>query len=140
MAKGESSMTNKHDGITSIVLKALLEGQKLNRKDFNNGSLHSWISAIRNQRYIPVESIATSDRTCDYFMLPYEIKRCLTPILRQQQRQEMREQVFRRRQQQAIRKLEQASVGIQADKTKTCKEIVSLEVPASELTGGGSDE
>jgi hypothetical protein len=133
-------MTNKHDGITSMVLRALLESQKLNRKDFNNGSLHSWISAIRNQRYIPVESIATSDRTCDYFMLPYEIKRYLTPALRQQQRKEMREQVLRRRQQQEARKLEQVTVASQTDKTKTCKQIVSLKVPASELTGGGSDE
>lgn len=131
---------NKHDGITSIVLKALLQGQRLNRKDFNNGSLHSWISSIRNQRYIPVESIETSDRTCDYFMLPGEFERYFNPDLREQQRKEMREHVLRRRQQQAMKKIEQANVAIQTDKTKAYKDIVSKEVPASELTGGGSDE
>lgn len=131
---------NKHDGITSMVLKALLEGQRLNRKNFNNGSLHSWISTIRNQRYIPVESIETSDRTCDYFVLPEEIDRYFNPVLREQQRKEMREHVLRRRQQQAMKKLEKASVAIQTDKTKAYKETVSKEVPASELTEGGSDE
>lgn len=140
MAKGESSMSNKHNRITAMILKALLEGQRLNRKDFNNGSLHSWISTIRNRRYIPIESIETSDRTCDYFMLPEEIERYFNPVLRKQQRKEMREHVLRRRQQQTLKNLEQASVAIQTDKTKACKEIVSKEVPASELTGGGSDE
>ncbi|AMP90219.1 hypothetical protein [Legionella pneumophila] len=133
-------MTNKHVGITSMVLRALLEGQRLNRKDFNNGSLHSWISTIRNQRYIPVESIETSDRTFDYFMLSEEIERYINPVLREQQRKEMREHIFGRRQQQAKKKLEQTSVAIQTDKTKACNEIVSEEVAASELTGGGSDE
>jgi hypothetical protein len=91
-------MSNKSDGKTSMALKAMLEGKKLNRKDFGNASLHSWVSIIRNQWFIPVESVYTHDRTCDYYMLKEEINRYKDPALRRQQYQEMKAEVWRRRQ------------------------------------------
>lgn len=91
-------MSNISDGKIAQVLKALLEGRKLNRKDFNNGSLHSWISTLRNKKHIPVASSKNTDGTCDYFMLPEEIKRYKDPVLRAQQRDEVRAAVERERQ------------------------------------------
>jgi hypothetical protein len=141
MAEGESSMSNKSDGKTSMALKAMLDGKKLNRKDFGNASLHSWISTIRNQWFIPVESVYTHDRTCDYYMLREEIHRYKDPGLRQQQYQEMKVEVLRRRQQQALKKLEQVSVISKLNTTITCEDNdVNLEVASSKLTGGKSYE
>ncbi|MCX7116374.1 MAG: hypothetical protein NTW94_00375 [Legionellales bacterium] len=94
-------MSNKNSGLVSSVLKALLEGQLLNRKDFNNGSLHSWISTLRNQRYIPIESVKTHDGTCDYLMSPEDIACYKRPDLRERQRAEMKAFVDNRRRQQA---------------------------------------
>jgi hypothetical protein len=82
-------------------LGALLEGKKINRKDFNNASLHSWISTLRNQRLIPIESIETQDGTCDYFMKPEEIIHYKDPHLRKEQKAEMKRLVDNRRKQRA---------------------------------------
>lgn len=134
-------MSNKSDGKTFMALKALLEGKRLNRKDFYNASLHSWISTIRNQWFIPVESINTHDRTCDYYMPWTEINRYKDPELRQQQRQEMKTEVLRRRQQQALKRLEQVSVISKSNTTITCEDKkVSLEAATSSLTGDKSNE
>ncbi|STX38815.1 hypothetical protein [Legionella feeleii] len=133
-------MSNKSDGKTSMALKAMLEGKKLNRKDFDNASLHSWISTIRNQWFIPVESIYTHDRTCDYYMLKEEIKRYNHPELRRQQCVETKAEVFRRRQH-ALKRLEQVSVISKSKTTITCEDkTVSLEAATSSLTGGKSRE
>ncbi|MDP3559299.1 MAG: hypothetical protein Q8R79_02980 [Legionellaceae bacterium] len=103
-------MSNKNSDIVMTVLKALLRGQTLNRKDFNNGSLHSWISTLRNQRFIPIESSEKNiDRTCNYYMLADEIRRYQDPMLRKLQRAEMKFIVGNRRRQQAIKKLEKAT-------------------------------
>ena len=134
-------MSNKSDGKTSMALKAMLEGKKLNRKDFGNASLHSWISTIRNQWFIPVESIYTHDRTCDYYMSWEDIKRYKVTELRQQQRQEIKAEVLRRRQQQALKRFEQVSVISQSKTTITCADKnVSLETATSSLTGGKPHE
>lgn len=134
-------MSNKSDGKASMVLKAMLEGRKLNRKDFGNASLHSWISTIRNQWFIPVESIYTHDRTCDYYMSWEDINRYKDPELRQQQRQEIKADVLKRRQQQALKRLEQVSAISQSKTTITCEDKnVSLEAATSSLTGGKSHE
>lgn len=134
-------MSNKTDGKTSIALKAMLDGTRLNRKDFDNASLHSWISTIRNRWFIPVESVYTQDRTCDYYMLKEEIKRYKNPDLRLQQRQEMRAEVLGRRQQQALKRLEQVSAFSKSNITITCDDKnVSLGAATSSLTGGISDE
>lgn len=96
-------MIRKNGGIVSIVLKALLEGRTLNRKHFNNGSLHSWISTLRNQRFIPIESsIKNDDGTCDYFMTKAEIARFKDPKSRKIQRAEMKLVIERERQQKII--------------------------------------
>ena len=95
-------MSDTDDGKISTTLKALLEGQRLNRKDFNNASLHSWTSTIRNECFIPVESVKSSDGTCDYFMLPEEIERFKDPSLRSEQQNEMRAIVARERQEKLI--------------------------------------
>jgi len=132
-------MSNKRDGKTSMALKAMLVGKKLNRKDFGNASLHSWISTIRNQWFIPVESICTHDHTCDYYMEKEEIKRYNDPELRQQQRLETKAEVFRRRQQQILKRLGQVSAISKSNTTITCEDNnVSLEAATSNLTGGGS--
>ena len=102
-------MNNKKRGKTSRALKALLERKRLNRKDFDNESLHSWISDLRNKRFIPVESMKTHDSTCDYLMLPEEIARYRNPQLRKQQRAEMKAFVEARRKKQMLMKLEQAN-------------------------------
>ncbi|BCA96094.1 hypothetical protein TUM19329_24550 [Legionella antarctica] len=134
-------MSNKSDGKTSMALKAMLEGKKLNRKDFGNASLHSWISTIRNQWFIPVESIYTHDRTCDYYMPWKEINRYKNPELRQEQRQETKAEVLKRRKQQALKRLEQVSAISQSKTTITCADkYVSLEAATSSLTGGKSHE
>ena len=84
-------MKNTNSQIVTSTLKALLEGRTLNRKDFNNGSLHSWVSTIRNQRFVPVErSGGNFDGTCDYYMLPEEIIRYMDPVGRKKQRVEMK--------------------------------------------------
>lgn len=134
-------MSNKSDGKTSMTLKAMLEGKKMNRKDFGNASLHSWISTIRHQWLIPVESIYTHDQTCDYYMLWNEIKRYNDPELRPQQRLETKAEVLRRRQQQALKRLEQVNVISKSNTTITCEDKnVSLEAATSTLTGGKSNE
>ena len=133
-------MNNKNNSEVSSVLKALLEGGRLNRKDFNNSSLHSRISAIQNKKYTPVESIRTHDGTCDYFMLDEEIKRFFIPELREQQRQEMKDYVLMRRHQRAMRRLEQANTFTQIGKVQTCQKIVGLGESAPELTGGSLHE
>ncbi len=134
-------MNKKSDRKTAIALKAMLEGKKLNRKDFGNASLHSWISTIRNQMFIPVESIYTQDRTCDYYILEEEIKRYKDPELRSQQIQEIKADVLRRRQQQALKRLEQVSVISKSNTTITCEDkSVSLETTISSLTSGESHE
>lgn len=134
-------MSNKSDGKTSMALKSMLEGKKLNRKDFGNASLHSWISTIRNQWFIPVENIYTHDGTCDYYMSWREISRYKDPELRQQQCQEMKAEVLRRRHQQALKRLEQISVISKSNTTITCEDKnVSLEAATSSLTGGKSNE
>ncbi|CZG11084.1 hypothetical protein SC738_01535 [Legionella pneumophila serogroup 1] len=134
-------MNKKSDRKTAIALKAMLEGKKLNRKDFGNASLHSWISTIRNQMFIPVESIYTQDRTCDYYILEEEIKRYKDPELRSQQIQEIKADVLRRRQQQALKRLEQVSVISKSNTTITCEDkSVSLEATISSLIGGKSYE
>ncbi len=134
-------MSNKSDGKTSMALKAMLEGKKLNRKDFGNASLHSWISIIRNQWFTPVESVYTHDRTCDYYMLKEEINRYKDPALRRQQYQEMKAEVWRRRQQQALKRLGQVSVIGESATTITCEDNnISLEAATSRLIGGKSRE
>lgn len=104
MNKAEKTKDNNRRGKTWRCLQALLKGKIVNRKTLgdmgiavNNDSAHSLISTIRNQWLTPVESNRLDDGTCDYFMDPWEIKRYLDPILRQIQREEMREHVFSRR-------------------------------------------
>ncbi|KTD25448.1 Uncharacterised protein [Legionella lansingensis] len=134
-------MSNKTDGKTSMALKAMLEGARLNRKDFGNASLHSWVSTIRNQWFIPVESVYTHDRTCDYYILKEEIMRYKDPELRPQQRQEIKAEVLRRRQQKGLKRLEQVSVISKSNTTITCEDKnVSLEAATSSLTRGKSHE
>ncbi|HAT3974876.1 TPA: hypothetical protein RG395_000044 [Legionella pneumophila] len=133
-------MSNKRDGKITMALKALLDGARLNRKDFDNASLHSWISTIRNQWFIPVESVYTQDRTCDYYMLKEEINRYKDPELRLQQRQEMKAEILRRRQQ-TLKRLGQVSAISESKTTITCEDKnVSLEAATSSLTGGKSYE
>lgn len=103
MVRGVWSMSTNNSGILTVVLKALLDGKTINRKDYNNGSLHSWISSLRNERYIPIETdMKNSDGTCDYYMLPEEIVRFREPELRKKQEAEMRLIVERERQQNFI--------------------------------------
>ena len=63
-------MSTKNKDIQMIVLKVLLGGRTINRRDFDNGSLHSWISTLRNERYIPIESSSKNpDGTPDGFAI-----------------------------------------------------------------------
>lgn len=101
---------------TSDILEALLEHKVLNRKLYNNWSLHSWISALRNYHYIPIESVKTADGTCDYYMLPEEILRYKDPVTRKQQLMEMVNTVQETRRRKAIRKLEQVNVFLKVEK------------------------
>lgn len=94
----------KSEGKTSKCLKVMLTGNALNRKTLgdlgiaaNNDSAHSLISILRNERLIPIESNRISDETCDYYMKPEEITRFKDPILRQQQRMEMKKLVEEKR-------------------------------------------
>ena len=96
-------MKNTNSQIVTSTLKALLDGRTLNRKDFNNGSLHSWVSTIRNQRFVPVESSGkNSDGTCDYYMLSEEIERYKDVVGRKKQRAEMKLTVETERQKKLI--------------------------------------
>ena len=96
-------MNNKNNGIVSAVLKALLDGRIINRRNFDNGSLHSWVSTLRNQRFIPVESgTKNQDGTCDYYMLPHEIVRFKNPEFRKIQQDEMKLVIELERQQKII--------------------------------------
>lgn len=96
-------MNHNNSGIVSAVLKALLSGRIINRRNFDNGSLHSWVSTLRNQRFIPVESGAKNqDGTCDYYMLPHEIARFKNPAFRKIQQDEMKLVVERERQQKIV--------------------------------------
>ena len=91
MASGVQRMSTKNKDIQMIVLKVLLGGRTINRRDFDNGSLHSWISTLRNERYIPIESSSKNpDGTCDYYMLPEEITRFQDLERRKEQAQEMK--------------------------------------------------
>lgn len=94
----------KAEGKALRCLKVMLNGQVLNRKTLgdlgiaaNNDSAHSLISILRNERLIPIESNRISDETCDYYMKPVEIVRFKDPILRQQQRMEMKKLVEEKR-------------------------------------------
>ena len=98
-------MKNSNSHIVTTTLKALLEGRVLNRMDFNNGSLHSWVSTIRNQRFVPVESVKNSDGTCNYSMLPEEIERYRDPSSRKVQRAEMKTMVDIDRQRKLVDKV-----------------------------------
>lgn len=95
----------KADAIATRCLAVLLDGGIINRKTLgemgiaaNNDSAHSFISILRNERFIPIESKRRSDRTSDYIMLPNEITRYKDPALRQQQREEMKSLVEEKRQ------------------------------------------
>ena len=74
------------------VLRRLLRGESLNRgEDFDNGSLHSIISILRNEWFVPVESErGAGGGTCNYYMLPQEIERFKNPDLRKLQINEMK--------------------------------------------------
>ncbi len=81
----------------TLCVAVMLNGGVLNRKTAHkfgisteNYSLHSTISIIRNIRLIPVESKQLFDGTCDYYMEHEEIMRYLDPVLREQQKEEMR--------------------------------------------------
>ncbi|GEM_PF-3680731 len=87
----------KAEAKASRCLRVMLDGVVINRKTLgqmniaaNNDSAHSLMSILRNERYIPIESHRTSDGTSDYFMLPDEIARFKDPVLRLQQREEMK--------------------------------------------------
>ena len=91
--------------IVTKVLAALLNGEVLNRKSLellnihqNNSSLHSFISTLRNRRHIPIESEVTQDGTCNYYMTKTEIARYHEPMLRAQQKKEVRSAIERERQ------------------------------------------
>lgn len=93
-------MNNKIKTKASKCLKALLDETTLNRKTLgdmgiavNNDSLHSYMSYLRNTRFIPIECVTLDDRTCNYFMKPEEIIRYKDPILRKQQKNEMKTQM-----------------------------------------------
>ena len=74
------------------VLRRLLRGESLNREDdFDNGSLHSIISILRNEWYVPIESERGPGGTCNYHMLPQEIERFKNPDLRRLQINEMKQ-------------------------------------------------
>lgn len=90
-------MSNETGTKAYKCLQAMLKGETLHRKKLgemriadNNDSLHSYASYLRNQRFIPIVSTKNADGTCDYFMLPKEIERFKNPILRPQQKEEMR--------------------------------------------------
>ena len=94
---------SNNSGIVTSVLKAMLDGRIINRKEFDNGSLHSWVSTLRNQRFIPVASgTKNQDGTCDYYMLPHEIVRFKNPEFRKIQKHEMRLVIERERQQKIV--------------------------------------
>ena len=94
---------SNNSGIVTTVLKAMLDGRIINRREFDNGSLHSWVSTLRNQRFIPIESgTKHQDGTCDYYMLPYEIVRFKNPEFRKIQQHEMRLVIERERQQKIV--------------------------------------
>ncbi len=104
-------MNKRHRDKSSRCLKALLEGKTINRKilgdmgiGINNDSAHSYISYLRNERLIPVESNKILDDTCDYFMTPLEIHRYKDPTLRLEQQEEVRLTIERERQKRLITK------------------------------------
>jgi hypothetical protein len=85
----------------NLILEKLLKGKTLNRKNLEqqmkNTSLHSVISSLRNEKYIPIESKRQEDSTSDYNMIQEEIMRYKNPELRKQQKLEMREQIQSKR-------------------------------------------
>ncbi|WP_133128535.1 hypothetical protein [Legionella nagasakiensis] len=102
-------MTNDTKTKATKCLQALLNGGVLHRKKLGdmgiadtNDSLHSYASYLRNQRFIPVQSRKNPDGTCDYFISRKEIARYKDPILRAQQRDEMRAAVERERQEKLV--------------------------------------
>jgi hypothetical protein len=95
----------KADAKATKCLAILLAGGVINRKSLadwgfaaNNDSVHSLISILRNERFIPIESSRQHDGTSNYFMLQSEIDRYNNPILRQHQRDEMKAIVEAKRQ------------------------------------------
>lgn len=93
------------DAKAKKCLDILLNNGVINRKTLDglgigefNDSAHSLISILRNERLIPIESIRRHDRTVDYVMLPEEIVRYKEPVLRQQQKEEMRRLIEIKRQ------------------------------------------
>lgn len=103
------TMTNQTKTNLSTCLQALLEGKTLNRRTLGNikiainkDSLHCIISNLRNKRFIPIESLRKSDRTCDYYMLPDEIKNYQNNELREIQRSALELAVERDRQHKII--------------------------------------
>lgn len=112
------------------VQNLLLAGDTLNRKsigDFgvgiNNYSLHSDISVLRNDKYIPIESKRLSDQTCDYFMKSEEILRYKDPFQRALQENEMRLFVKAKRELRANKYL--LSVSNQVDITSNIRQALS---------------
>lgn len=100
----DEAKPEKTDALASRCLDLLLKGKILNRKTLdemditaNNSSLHSLISILRNERFIPIMSHRQEDWTCDYYMTEREIERFHNPILRNQQREHMRSLVERKR-------------------------------------------
>jgi hypothetical protein len=101
----ESIKPKKAETKATKCLNVLLGGGVINRKSLGelgiaafNDSAHSLISILRNERFIPIESIRQSDGTVDYMMLSQEIVRYNNPTLRQQQREEMKNIVEAKRQ------------------------------------------
>lgn len=85
-------------------LQHMLNGGVINRITLDkigisakNDSAHTMISKLRNDELIPVISHRTDDKTCDYYMTPEEIKRYKDPLLREQQREEMKLHVDEKR-------------------------------------------
>lgn len=94
----------KAEAQATRCLSVLLKGGAINRKTLDklkigeyNGSAHSLISLLRNTRYIPINSYRVKNETCDYLMSQEEIMRYNDPILRSQQREEMKRQVVDKR-------------------------------------------
>lgn len=101
----EPRKSPKTEAKATKCLNVLLAGGVINRKHLDelgiasyNDSAHSLISILRNERFIPIESKRRHDGTCDYLMLPTEITRYNDPVLRQQQREEMKALVEEKRQ------------------------------------------
>lgn len=107
MAKNITSESRPPDDIESKanrLLSALLNGYSVNRKncyqfgvDEKNASIHSLASHLRHNQLIPIMSPREEHGIANYSMDSEEIRRFISPKLREKQKQEMRDEIESKR-------------------------------------------